>query len=227
MQQLKSTADLLFNEGKFEEAIENYTLALDFESDEKYKIYMNRSLSFYKMKNYDRALSDAIKATRLKPEFSKAWGRLGSCLLVLNKNKQAQCAFKKAFELEPSNKDFELEANKKYDDSEDSDTEDEEESVEFKEITKKIESMNLNEIPHLNQENVSKLLNNSMIDNMLSNMLSNEKLMEKMTDNNFQKKILSYHNNPLDALKDKEMMSLMGSLFKDITKSNDNNLKND
>ena len=122
MEQLKSIGDNFFNENMFEEAIEKYTLALDFDSDDKYKIYLNRCLSFYKLKKYNKALSDAIKATRLKPDNAKSWGRLGSCLSALGRKSQAIYAFKKAYELEPLNENYKMEANKEID-LNDSDTE--------------------------------------------------------------------------------------------------------
>ena len=126
MEQLKNIGDDFFNENMFEEAIEKYTLALHFDSDDKYKIYLNRCLSFYKLKKYNKALSDAIKATRLKPDNAKTWGRLGSCLSILGKKYQAVYAFKKAYELEPLNENYKIESNREIDFN-DSDTEEEEE----------------------------------------------------------------------------------------------------
>jgi tetratricopeptide (TPR) repeat protein len=231
MEQFKNTADKFFNDNNLEEAIENYTLALDFDSEDKYKVYLNRCLSFYKLKKYNEALSDAIKATRLKPDNAKAWGRLGSCLCALGKKSQAVCAFKKAYELEPTNENYKKESEKEYD-SNDSDTEDEESTVqnlpnqEIFSLTKKLESMNFNTIPNFRPGNtlpnvVDTMLNNKMVDNMLNNMLSNEELIKKMSEQSFQNKILSYQNNPFEALKDKEMMSLMGTILKDITENKD------
>ena len=141
MEQLKNIGDAFFNENMFEEAIEKYTLALDFESDDKYKIYLNRCLSFYKLKKYNKALSDAIKATRLKPDNAKSWGRLGSCLSILEKKSQAIYAFKKAYELEPLNENYKIESNKEIDlndfDTEDKDEEDGEEEDEEEEDEEK------------------------------------------------------------------------------------------
>jgi tetratricopeptide (TPR) repeat protein len=127
MEQLKNIGDDFFNENMFEEAIEKYTLALHFDSDDKYKIYLNRCLSFYKLKKYNKALSDAIKATRLKPDNAKTWGRLGSCLSILGKKYQAVYAFKKAYELEPLNENYKIESNREIDFN-DSDTEEEDDN---------------------------------------------------------------------------------------------------
>jgi len=226
MEQLKNKADLLYNEQKYEEAIENYTLALDFESDEKYKIYLNRCLSFYKLKKFDEALTDATKAIRLNPNNAKSWGRLGSCLLAQEKKNQAICAFKKAYELDPSNENYKIESEKESE--YDSDTEDEDSEQEILSLTKKLKSINFKSIPNFKETNIlnNDLLNNKMVDNMLNNMLSNEDLLKKMADHNFQNKILSYQKNPFEAFKDQEMMSLMGSILKDITKD-DTEKKND
>jgi surfactin synthase thioesterase subunit len=48
-------------------------------------------------------------------------------------------------------------------------------------------------------------------------MLSNEVLINKISDENFQNKILSYQSNPFEILKDKETMSLMFSILKDFS----------
>jgi len=263
MEQLKNIGDAFFNENMFEEAIEKYTLALDFESDDKYKIYLNRCLSFYKLKKYNKALSDAIKATRLKPDNAKSWGRLGSCLSILEKKSQAIYAFKKAYELEPLNENYKIESNKEIDlndfdtedkDEEDGEEEDEEEEDEEKEqddeedgeedgeeeeeeFTEEEQDEHTEEeqdeqeekedeqdeeeedkkestIPTLNfMPDVDTLLNNPMF----NKMLHNEELIEKMSDQTFQDKILSYQYNPFEVLKDKEIMSFMTSI---LTKKN-------
>ena len=255
MEQLKSIGDDFFNKNMFEEAIEKYTLALEFDSDDKYKIYLNRCLSFYKLKKYYKALSDAIKATRLKPDNAKTWGRLGSCLGALGRNSQAIYAFKKAYELEPLNENYKIESKKKLDFN-DSDTEDEDENGDEDEdedsnnqnindsetededsnnpnihkqdifsLTKNLKSVictDENNIPNV----IDTIMNNKMVDNMFNKILSNDDLIKKISDQNFQSKMLSYQFNPLEAFKDQEIMSLMNSVLgnmnvKDFTKNKD------
>jgi tetratricopeptide (TPR) repeat protein len=232
MEQLKNTGDKFFHEQNYEEANKYYTKALDVESEDKYKIYLNRCLSFYKQKKYDEALSDAIKATRLNPDNAKSWGRLGSCLNVLGRKQQAVCAFKKAYELEPTNENYKKEAeaeekSKKEkeselnnsdtedEDSENNDNDDNEDDSTFQQeilsLTKNLKSMNFASMPNID------LLNNKTVDNMLNNMLSNKELINKLSDQSFQNRILSYQNNPFEALKDKEAMSLMCSILQDFT----------
>ena len=52
MEQLKNTGDKLFNKKNYKEANKYYTQALEFDCKDKYKIYLNRCLSFYKQKKY-------------------------------------------------------------------------------------------------------------------------------------------------------------------------------
>ena len=219
MEQLKSIGDNFFNENMFEEAIEKYTLALDFDSNDKYKIYLNRCLSFYKLKKYNKALSDAIKATRLKPDNAKSWGRLGSCLSALGRKSQSIYAFKKAYELEPLNENYKMEANKEIDFN-DSDTEvedyededDKEEDVKDEDVKEEdVKEKNANTINFI--PNIDSMLNNKMVNNMFDKMLSNEELLKKISEQSFQNKMLSYQSNPFEVLKDKEIMTLMTSFF--------------
>ena len=210
MEQLKNTGDKLFNEQNYKEANKYYTQALEFDCKDKYKIYLNRCLSFYKQKKYDKALSDAIKATKLKPDNAKSWGRLGSCLNVLERKAQSICAFKKAYELEPTNEDYRKEVAKDTN-SNDLD-ENEKEDDEITSLTKTLKSINFNNLSNID------LLNNNMVDNILNNMLSNEELIKKISDQSFQNKILSYQNNPFEVLNDKETISLMCSMLKEFTK---------
>jgi len=243
MEQLKNTGDKFFYEQNYEEANNYYTKALDVDSEYKYKIYLNRCLSFYKQKKYNEALSDANKATRLNPDNAKSWGRLGSCLNILGRKQQGIYAFKKAYELEPTNENYKNEAGKKSEkeselnnsdtenednednenneDNEDNennedneDNENNEDSIfqqEILSLTKNLKSMNFASIQNID------LLNNKTVDNMLNKMLSNEELINKLSDQSFQNKILSYQNNPFEALKDKEAMSLMCSILQDFT----------
>jgi len=226
MEQLKNTGDKFFYEQNYEEANKYYTKALELDSEDKYKIYLNRCLSFYKQEKYNEALSDAIKATRLNPNNAKSWGRLGSCLNVLGRKQQSIRAFKKAYELEPTNKNYKKEAEEKSElnnsDTEDEDNEDTEDEnnennednnfqQEILSLTKNLKSINFASIKDID------LLNNKTVDNMLNNMLSNKELINKLSDQSFQNRILSYKNNPFEALKDKETMYLMCSILQDFT----------
>jgi tetratricopeptide (TPR) repeat protein len=199
----KLLGDELLNNNKFTEAIEQYTVALDNNNDEnKYKLYLNRCLANYKLEKYDDALSDAVLATKLNSDNAKAWGRVGSCLLVLNRNKEAQIAFQTAFDLDKTNESYRM-LSKNVDDE---DTEDEMDNLE-----KTFNNINLNSILNNSPEN--------MISNIFSNIISNESLITKLSEPEFQKTLVSYEKNPLNALKDKELMILMNDLLKTFTQT--------
>jgi tetratricopeptide (TPR) repeat protein len=209
MEQLKNTGDKLFNDTKYEDANKYYTQALELDSEDKYKIYLNRCLSYYKQKKYKEALSDAINSTKLKPDNAKSWGRLGSCLYVLDKHSQSIIAFKKAYELEPSNDNYKKEAHKKTHTIDlDTDTDDEDDKNDIH-----CDNIQLQDIKYIKKN----IINDETVDNIINNMLSNEVLINKISDENFQNKILSYQSNPFEILKDKETMSLMFSILKDFS----------
>ena len=192
----KLLGDELLNNNKLQEAIEQYTLALNNNNDEnKYKIYLNRCLANYKLNNYEDALNDAVLATKLNSNNAKAWGRVGSCLLVLNRNKEAQIAFQTAYELDKTNDHFKMLSSNSNDD----DTEDE--------LDNNFNNLDMNALLNNNFTNTS-------MSNLFSHILSNETLLNKISEPEFQKTLVSYEKNPLAALKDKDIMNLMNDLLK-------------
>jgi len=76
----------------------------------------NRAACYIKMDNYEKSLEDIIEVVRIKPNWGKAWGRLGASLYGLGRFEKAMTAYKKAQELEPSsiyeNMIYEIESNK-------------------------------------------------------------------------------------------------------------------
>ena len=55
-----------------------------------------------KTKGFNLALKDCIRVTKLKPDWGKAWGRLGASLYGLEKYNDAMTAYVKANELDPN-----------------------------------------------------------------------------------------------------------------------------
>ncbi|KAF5364634.1 hypothetical protein D9758_005557 [Tetrapyrgos nigripes] len=73
---LKNEGNILFQREKFAAADTKYTKALDAEPSNA-SIWCNRAACRLKTKRYLDAASDATKATKLDPEYSKAWARAG------------------------------------------------------------------------------------------------------------------------------------------------------
>jgi stress-induced-phosphoprotein 1 len=97
----KEQANNYFKEGKYEEAIKTYSEILD-EDPENHLILSNRSATYIKMEKYDESLIDAVKCTKLKPDYGKVWGRLGGALHGQGKYDDALVAYNKANESEPN-----------------------------------------------------------------------------------------------------------------------------
>ena len=60
----------------------------------------NRSLSFHNLGRFDLALSDAIKATEIKPDWAKGYFRKGAALQALGRHEDAFQAFYECLTLE-------------------------------------------------------------------------------------------------------------------------------
>jgi stress-induced-phosphoprotein 1 len=213
--ELKNQANDLYSEGQYMEAIELYSKILETEPN-NHLILSNRSVSYLKLNMYDEAIQDAAKCTKLKPDWAKAWGRLGAGLYQKNKLNEALMSYNKAQELEP---------NEMY------------ESM-INEISARMRSfpvglcpeklktkLNPNELPNLSEMlNNNPLLKNmvpnqnpqmgNLFNNMVETVISNPKIMEKIANPEFQDKMMKLQ--PLDALRDSDVMSLMGELMKNI-----------
>lgn len=64
--------------GNFEEAIQNFTQAIDLEGT-KADFYHNRGFAFRKKKDYDKAIADYTKAIELNDQHFKAYYNRAFC----------------------------------------------------------------------------------------------------------------------------------------------------
>jgi tetratricopeptide (TPR) repeat protein len=99
----KDDANFMVLEGKYDEAISIYSDMIKNNNQDNRDnaiLYSNRSVAYHKLGYYDMALRDCIQVTKLKPEWGKAWGRLGANLYKLGKLSDALTAYNKANELE-------------------------------------------------------------------------------------------------------------------------------
>ncbi len=182
-----------FKSGDYKKAIEIYTEIL--ESDElNYQVLSNRSAAYSKIHNYELGLQDGLKATQIKPDWGKAWGRVGAAYYGLNKLDNALISYIKASELEES----EIYTNI------------------IKEIKDKL-SHDSNKL--LEKSLASDIKNTPMattFSDMFQNVLNNPELMTKLTDPEFQAKILNLQSNPTEAINDSEVMNMMALMMKGI-----------
>ena len=102
LNKIHNQANLLFQNEKYEFAINHYNLLLD--SDYKlYIIYSNISACYLKLKNFKYALENALKSIQLNLNFSVAWGRVGFSYKGLKMFSESLKAFEIANKLNKKN----------------------------------------------------------------------------------------------------------------------------
>uniref|UniRef100_A0A6G1SFD1 protein-serine/threonine phosphatase n=1 Tax=Aceria tosichella TaxID=561515 RepID=A0A6G1SFD1_9ACAR len=102
MEQLKSEANKYFRLGKYTDAMDYYTKAIEAEPlrKETAPCFGNRSFAACKLEQYGQALQDAHKAIELDPYYIKAYYRRAAAYMALNQHKAALDDFKKVAELQ-------------------------------------------------------------------------------------------------------------------------------
>lgn len=105
MEQAKQIANDFFKLGRYQEAIDSYTKAINAGNDDKSvaPCYGNRSFAACKLELYGMAITDANKALSLDPTYIKAYYRRAAAFMALNQPKKALEDFKKVAELQSEN----------------------------------------------------------------------------------------------------------------------------
>ncbi|XP_075755027.1 tetratricopeptide repeat protein 28 isoform X4 [Pelodiscus sinensis] len=88
------------HDGDFHTAIMLYNEALEVDP-QNCILYSNRSAAYMKIKQYDKALDDAIKARLLNPKWPKAYFRQGVALQYLGRHADALAAFASGLAQDP------------------------------------------------------------------------------------------------------------------------------
>jgi tetratricopeptide (TPR) repeat protein len=177
-------------------ALLNYEVCLSIKEDNL--VFLNRCLAYLKIGEYDLALEDAKKSIDLNPYHAKAWSRLGSCYLAKNNRVEAKKAFTKAYLLNPENEEY-----KKLVVEDENDEND----IELDSIINKVKELTTS------NDNKCKMLKKKDFE---SKIMENKNLLKVIDDEEFQKKIIGYQNNPLAALKDPQVMNLMMEVLKNF-----------
>eukprot|EP00792_Barthelona_sp_PAP020_P004446 TRINITY_DN2133_c0_g1_i1.p1 TRINITY_DN2133_c0_g1~~TRINITY_DN2133_c0_g1_i1.p1 ORF type:complete len:573 (-),score=168.88 TRINITY_DN2133_c0_g1_i1:1830-3518(-) len=100
--ELKTQGNTFFKAGKFEEAIEKFTAALELDPNH-HVCYSNRSGCYARLGDGQKALEDAEKCITVKPDWAKGYSRKGAAYQLLNNSYEAKQAFEKCIELDPNN----------------------------------------------------------------------------------------------------------------------------
>ena len=102
---VKSKANELFKQKKYEEAIEEYTKVLEFDqSNKKFNslILANRALCYQKLNKFKEALHDSNQSIKLNPYYARGYIKRGNVYMELKMFDDAKADFQKAKELDPS-----------------------------------------------------------------------------------------------------------------------------
>jgi hypothetical protein len=215
---------ILYNDEKYEELINIYNNELSKIDNELLKtnndelskidnelinkILFNRCLCFLKLKQYNNAFNDALKLVKKHDTSFKAWGYLGASLYGLNKLEQSIVAYNKANDL--------FNINNKLSNNQ---------NIYQKMIDEIIEKQNnfasqkTNTTDELNKK-ILKNINNSnmkgLFNSLYNTILYNPTVIDKLSNADFQKKLLNLHNKPEEALKDKEISGILENLIENI-----------
>jgi stress-induced-phosphoprotein 1 len=210
MEELKNKANKLFALGEYKEAIDIYTDILN-KDPTNYNVILNRSVVYIKMEKYEEGLEDAVKATKMNPSSAKAWGRVGAALYGLNRLQKALVAYNKANELGPNI----IYQNMITDIQKTLTKFNEIKNTAFTncEFTRLPQNMMFDE-NILNSLKASGLPVENMFKTMMDTVMSNPKMIETINNPEFQNKVMSFEGNPLNALKDGEVMNFVNDLMK-------------
>lgn len=102
MEVLKNQANEFFKNGKYHDAMEYYTKAIEAEplTKETAPCFGNRSFAACKLEQYGQALNDSHKAIELDPLYIKAYYRRAAAYMALSQHKLALEDFKRVAELQ-------------------------------------------------------------------------------------------------------------------------------
>ncbi|KAK2579548.1 hypothetical protein KPH14_010847 [Odynerus spinipes] len=101
----KNEGNALVKAEKLEEAINNYTKAIELDGRNAV-YYCNRAAVYSKLGNHLQAIKDCNTALSIDPMYSKAYGRLGLAYSSLERHKEAKESYQKALEMEPDNESY-------------------------------------------------------------------------------------------------------------------------
>lgn len=104
-EQLKNEGNELMKAGRFREALERYTRALELDPRNAV-FFCNRAAAHFKLGEHEAAVADCTAALALQPDYGKAHGRLGLALAALQRHREARAAYARAAQLEPDNESY-------------------------------------------------------------------------------------------------------------------------
>lgn len=184
----KQQGNAAFSAKKYDEAIELFSKAIEASPSPNHVLYSNRSACYASMKKFTDALKDADECIKINPTWAKGYNRKGAAHLGLNDLDDAESSYKKALDLDASNKI----------------------AQEGLDQIKRIQASRQSQ-PDLG---LSQMFSDP---NLIEKLKTNPKTAEMMKDPQLVAKILTLKDNPnalaQDLFKDQRLMTIMATLM--------------
>ncbi|CCH61384.1 hypothetical protein TBLA_0E03300 [Henningerozyma blattae CBS 6284] len=187
-QEYKDQGNAAFVAKNYDEAIEKFTKAIEVSETPNHVLYSNRSACYTSKKQFVKGLEDANECVKINPTWSKGYNRVGAAHFGMGDLDEAEKAYKKALELDSSNKAA-------HDG--------------LSQVTRAQEARHSQ--PDMG---LGKIFNDP---NLIENLKKNPKTAEMMKDPQLVAKILQYQQNPQsmgqDLLTEPRLMTILGVLM--------------
>ncbi|EXJ83645.1 stress-induced-phosphoprotein 1 [Capronia coronata CBS 617.96] len=99
---LKVEGNKAFAAKDFQTAVEKFSQAIELDPS-NHVLYSNRSGAYASLREYQKALEDAQKTTKIKPDWAKGWGRKGAAQHGVGDLVGAKDSYEEALKLDPTN----------------------------------------------------------------------------------------------------------------------------
>ncbi|SCU77499.1 LAME_0A01310g1_1 [Lachancea meyersii CBS 8951] len=187
-EELKKQGNAAFVAKDFAKAVDLFSQAITSSETPNHVLYSNRSACYASLKRFGDALQDAKKCIEINPTWSKGYNRVGAAHSGLGNLDDAEKNYKKALELDSSNKAAQ-------------------EGLEHVQKTQQSRQQQ----PDLG---FGQLFNDP---NMIEKLKQNPKTAELMKDPQLVAKVLQFKSNPqamgTEFLQDPRMMTIMAALL--------------
>ncbi|CCE62924.1 hypothetical protein TPHA_0D02880 [Tetrapisispora phaffii CBS 4417] len=100
----KQQGNTAFSAKEYEKAVDLFSKAIEVSPEPNHVLYSNRSACYTSLKKFTDALNDANECTKINPTWSKGYNRVGAAHYGLGDLDEAEKSYKKALELDASNK---------------------------------------------------------------------------------------------------------------------------
>ncbi|GAV46658.1 hypothetical protein ZYGR_0A02510 [Zygosaccharomyces rouxii] len=185
--EFKQQGNAAFLAKDYVKAIDLFTKAIEVSETPNHVLYSNRSACYASNKKFEEALKDAEECVKISPSWSKGYNRVGAAQFGLSQLDEAEKSYKRALELDSSNKAA-------------------------KDGLEHVQSAKAG--PQMPDLGLSQMFNDP---NLIQNLKNNPKTADMMKDPQLVAKLEGYRNNPQsisqDLFTDKRLMTIMAALL--------------